>query len=91
MGAGLGPATAFLYSGPAINVLAIILTARILGMEMGIARSVGAIIFSVVIRLLMHLIYRKEEIDKANNQPVMPEIAQRVRALMADENSKDSS
>ena len=60
-GAGLGPATAFLYSGPAINVLAIILTARVLGLELGIARAVGAIVFSVVIGLLMHLIFRKEE------------------------------
>jgi len=61
MGAGLGPATAFLYSGPAINVLAIILTARVLGMELGIARAVGAIVFSVIIGLLMHLIFRREE------------------------------
>jgi uncharacterized protein len=60
-GAGLGPASAFLYSGPAINVLAIILTARILGLEMGIARALGAISFSVIIGLLMHLIFRKEE------------------------------
>ncbi len=73
MGAGLGPATAFLYSGPAINVLAIILTARVLGLEIGIARAVGAIIFSVVIGLLMHLIYRKEELKKANGQMAMPE------------------
>lgn len=73
MGAGLGPATAFLYSGPAINVLAIILTARILGMELGIARAVGAIIFSIVIGLAMHLIYRKEEMEKANSQMAMPE------------------
>ena len=49
MGAGLGPATAFLYSGPAINVLAIILTARILGLELGIARAVGAILFSILV------------------------------------------
>lgn len=60
-GAGLGPASAFLYSGPAINVLAIILTARILGPELGIARAIAAIAFSVVIGLLMHLIFRKEE------------------------------
>lgn len=60
-GAGLGPASAFLYSGPAINVLAIILTARILGPELGIARAVAAVAFSVVIGLLMHLIFRKEE------------------------------
>lgn len=60
-GAGLGPATAFLYSGPAINVLAIILTARVLGWELGAARAIGAIVFSFVIGLSMHLIYRKEE------------------------------
>jgi uncharacterized protein len=73
MGAGLGPATAFLYSGPAINVLAIILTARILGLELGIARAVGAIVFSVIIGLIMHFIYRKEELEKANGQINMPE------------------
>ncbi|MGD9110459.1 MAG: permease [Phycisphaerales bacterium] len=73
MGAGLGPATAFLYSGPAINVLAIILTARVLGLQLGIARALGAIAFSVVIGLLMHLIYRKEESEKANNQMHLPE------------------
>jgi hypothetical protein len=60
-GAGLGPAIAFLYSGPAINVLAIILTARVLGWELGVARAVGAVVFSVIIGLTMHLIYRKEE------------------------------
>ena len=73
MGAGLGPAAAFLYSGPAINVLAIILTARVLGLEIGIARAAGAIVFSVVIGLLMHLIYHKEELEKANSQMTMPE------------------
>jgi hypothetical protein len=60
-GAGIGPATAFLYSGPAINVLAIILTARVLGLELGIARIAGAIVFSVIIGLLMQLIFSKEE------------------------------
>lgn len=73
MGAGLGPATTFLYAGPAINVLAIILTARILGMEMGIARAVGATVFSVVIGLIMHVIYRHEENEKASLQMAMPE------------------
>lgn len=73
MGAGLGPACAFLYSGPAINVLAIILTARILGPQIGIARAVGAVAFSVIIGLAMHLIFRKEEIDKAEAQMAMPE------------------
>ena len=73
MGAGLGPATAFLYSGPAINVLAIILTARVLGLELGIARALGAIIFSIVIGLLMHFIFHKEELEKANAQMALPE------------------
>jgi len=73
MGAGLGPATAFLYSGPAINVLAIVLTARVLGLEMGIARAVGAILFSVIVGLLMHLFFLKEETEKANGQAAMPE------------------
>ncbi len=73
MGAGLGPATAFLYSGPAINVLAIALTARVLGAQLGIARAIGAILFSVVIGLLMHFIFRKEEQEKAAAQMAMPE------------------
>jgi uncharacterized membrane protein YraQ (UPF0718 family) len=60
-GAGIGPAAAFLYSGPAINVLAIILTARVLGTDIGFARAAGAIVFSVVIGLLMAFIYQKEE------------------------------
>jgi len=73
MGAGIGPATAFLYSGPAINVLAIILTARVLGLELGIARAVGAVLFSVVIGLCMHFIFRKEELAKASAQAAMPD------------------
>jgi len=64
-GAGLGPAITFLYSGPAINILAIILTARILGFELGIARIIGAVIFSVIIGIIMSLIYRKEEKERA--------------------------
>jgi uncharacterized membrane protein YraQ (UPF0718 family) len=73
MGAGLGPATAFLYSGPAINVLAIILTARVLGLKLGVARAVGAIVFSIVIGLLMHLIFRREELAKAEAASQLPE------------------
>ena len=73
MGAGLGPATAFLYSGPAINVLAIVLTARVLGPRLGIARAIGAILFAVVVGLLMHWIFRKEEMEKAAAQAVLPE------------------
>ncbi len=73
MGAGLGPATAFLYAGPAINILAIILTARILGTEIGLARAIGAIVFSVIIGLLMHFFFRHEEMEKAVAQAAMPE------------------
>jgi len=72
MGAGLGPATAFLYSGPAINVLAIILSARVLGLDIGVGRAVGAIAFSVVIGLLMQLIFRREEQAKAAALAAMP-------------------
>jgi len=64
-GAGLGPAIAFLYSGPAINVLAIVLTARVLGFQIGLARAIGAVVFSVVIGALMHIIFLKEERAKA--------------------------
>lgn len=74
MGAGLGPATAFLYSGPAINILAIVMTARILGWELGVARVVGAVLFSVLIGLFMHFIFRKEEDEKAKVQAQMPAI-----------------
>lgn len=73
-GAGLGPAIAFLYSGPAINILAIILTARILGLELGIARVIGAVSFSVIIGLIMVFIYRKEEKERADAQLAMPEV-----------------
>ena len=73
-GAGLGPAIAFLYSGPAINILAIILTARILGFELGVARFVGAVVFSVVIGLIMAFIYRKEEKVKAAEQLNFPDV-----------------
>ena len=72
-GAGIGPAVVFLYSGPAINILAIILTARILGFELGVARVVGAVSFSVVIGLIMSFIYRKEESAKASQQVNLPE------------------
>lgn len=72
-GAGLGPATAFLYAGPAVNVLAIVLTARVLGVAMGMARAVGAVVFSIVIGLLMHLLFRKEEQAKTQAPVSMPE------------------
>ncbi len=73
-GAGLGPAVAFLYSGPAINILAIILTARILGFEMGVARVIGAVVFAIVTGTIMSFIYRKEERAKAKEQLNFPDV-----------------
>jgi len=66
-GAGLGPAITFLYSGPAINVLAIILTARVLGWQIGLARAIGAVIFSIIIGLCMHFIFLTEEKERQAN------------------------
>jgi len=83
-GAGIGPATAFLYSGPAINVLAIILTARVLGFELGLARAIGAIIFSIVIGLSMHFIFHEDEKKKnlnANKNLTMGKVEQEDRPL----------
>ena len=77
-GAGLGPAIAFLYSGPAISILSIILTWRILGVEMGVARMIGAVTFSVIIGLVMSFIYRKEEkIKKEEQMNIVPPPAKR--------------
>lgn len=73
LGAGLGPATTFLYSGPAINVLAIVLTARILGLKLGIARAASAIAFSIILGLAMAFIFRKEELEKIEAQAGIPE------------------
>ena len=73
-GAGLGPAIAFLYSGPAINILAIVLTARILGLPLGIARAAGAVLFSIVIGLLMHFFFRKEEEEKVQAAMHLPSV-----------------
>lgn len=73
MGAGLGPAITFLYSGPAINVMAVILTANVLGIELGAARAFGAIVFSIVIGILMQFFFRKEELEKVKGQMAMPE------------------
>jgi len=74
MGAGLGPASAFLYSGPAINIMAIVLTARVLGVELGAARAFGAIGLSVIIGLCMHLLFRKEEAEKVRRAALEPEV-----------------
>lgn len=73
LGAGLGPASAFLYSGPAINILAIFLTARVLGFSLGLSRAVGAIAFAFLIGLLMALIFGREERERVEAQAVLPE------------------
>jgi uncharacterized membrane protein YraQ (UPF0718 family) len=80
-GAGLGPAIAFLYSGPAINILAVVYSARLLGYDLGIARAVGAVVFSVVIGLIMAFLWRKEELEKANNpgELVLPQEEEKTR------------
>ena len=75
-GAGLGPATAFLYSGPAINIMAIILTARVLGYQLGIARIIGAVAFSIIIGLLMQFIFRKEESRRNEEQIMVADISE---------------
>lgn len=72
-GAGIGPAVAFLYSGPAINVLAIILTARVLGWKLGLARAIGAVVFAVITGLLMAFIYRKEDQARQTGEIALPE------------------
>ena len=66
-GAGIGPACCFLYSGPAINILAIILTARVLGFELGLARAIGAVVFAIVTGLLMAYFFRASESERAAN------------------------
>ena len=83
-GAGIGPATAFLYSGPAINVLAITMTARILGWQLGLARAVGAIVFSVITGLLMAQIFRKDDQERAKGELYIPEGEAPGRTLVQD-------
>jgi uncharacterized protein len=83
-GAGIGPATAFLYSGPAINVLAIVLTARILGWQLGLARAVGAVFFAIVTGLLMAFIFRKDDAARTAGQMYLPEEGAKVRTLAQD-------
>lgn len=83
-GAGIGPATAFLYSGPAINVLAIVLTARVLGWQLGLARAVGAVLFAIIAGLLMGFIFRKEEAARTAGQMYLPDAEEKVRTLTQD-------
>ncbi|MGA1863164.1 permease [Deferribacter thermophilus] len=82
-GAGIGPATAFVYSGPAINVLAIVLTARILGWQLGLARAIGAISFAIIIGLIMELLFGKEDAKRVNNIPSVS-INEKERPLYKD-------
>ena len=82
LGAGLGPATAFLYSGPAINVLAIFLTARVLGFSIGLWRAVGSVLFAVIIGVLMAVIFRKAEKAKIEATMQMPEPAKPSRHIV---------
>ena len=83
-GAGLGPATAFLYSGPAINVLAIVLTARILGWQLGLARAIGAVLFAVITGLLMAFIFRKEDAARTTGVMYLPEDEGTQRTLLQE-------
>jgi uncharacterized membrane protein YraQ (UPF0718 family) len=83
-GAGIGPATAFLYSGPAINVLAIVLTARILGWELGIARAIGAVIFAILAGLLMAFFFRKEDASRTAGKMYLPDEEEKGRSLAQD-------
>ncbi|MGI6417708.1 MAG: permease [Thermoguttaceae bacterium] len=81
VGAGLGPASAFLYSGPAINVMAIFLTARVLGYDLGIARVIGSVVFAVVIGLIMAVIFRKDEEERTAAVMQLPEPPPAKRSL----------
>ena len=83
-GAGIGPATAFLYSGPAINVLAIVLTARILGLELGLARAIGAILFAVITGLLMAFIFRKDDAARSAGEIYLPDEEEKSRSLLQE-------
>jgi len=81
-GAGIGPATAFLYSGPGINVLAVVLTARILGWQLGLARAIGAVAFAIITGLLMAFIFRKEDAARAAGEIYLPDEEGRERSLL---------
>ncbi len=81
IGAGLGPASAFLYSGPALNILAIFLTARVLGFEIGVARAVGAIVFGIIIGLIMAVAFRKDEQQRMDAAAAMPDPPRAQRSL----------
>ena len=81
VGAGIGPAAAFLYSGPAINVMAIFLTARVLGFDLGIARVIGSVVFAVIIGLCMAVIFRKEDEERTAAVMALPDPPPAKRSL----------
>ncbi len=81
VGAGLGPASAFLYSGPALNILAIFLTARVLGFQIGVARAVGAIVFGIIIGVIMAVVFRKDEQNRVDAAATLPEQSPARRRL----------
>jgi uncharacterized membrane protein YraQ (UPF0718 family) len=83
-GAGIGPATAFLYSGPAINVLAIVFTARILGWQLGLARAVGAILFAIISGILMAVIFKKDDAARTAGPLYLPDEDVKGRTLLQD-------
>jgi len=83
-GAGIGPATAFLYSGPAINVLAIAMTAKILGWRLGLARAIGAVLFSILTGLLMALIFKKDDAARTAGIMYVPDEGEKGRTLLQD-------
>jgi len=83
-GAGIGPATAFLYSGPGINVLAIVFTARILGWQLGLARAIGAVAFAIITGLLMAFVFRKEDAARTAGKIYLPDEEGRKRTLQQD-------
>ena len=83
-GAGIGPATAFLYSGPAINVLAIVLTARVLGWQLGLARAVGAVIFAEATGLVMAFVFRRDDTARIGGEIYLPDERTKERTLAQD-------
>lgn len=83
-GAGIGPASAFLYSGPAINVLAIVLSAKVLGLEIGFARAIMAVLFSIIIGLIMEFLFKKDDISRLNGIQIEEKKEERSRKLWQD-------
>jgi len=83
-GAGIGPASAFLYSGPAINVLAIVMTAKVLGWKLGLARAVGAVLFAFVVGIIMAVLFRKEEQQRSAGNIYVPDSEEGDRGILKE-------